>query len=79
MHTVFSTIPRTPDAVDFLVPHDKPDYFQAAPWRHRLLRLDRQFDCTLLTFSRILSRRGLAHRTHLVGCVMSCLCVSGRV
>src|SRR5262245_45202028 len=39
--------------------------------RASLLRLDGQFDCALLEFSGILSRRGLAHRTHLVYCVSS--------
>src|SRR5262245_57903278 len=39
--------------------------------RNRLLRLDRQFDCTLLKCGRILSRRGLTHRTHLVCCESS--------
>src|SRR6516162_8561665 len=38
---------------------------------NRLLRLDRQFDCTLLKFGRLRSRRGLAHRTHLVCCESS--------
>src|SRR5262245_20536595 len=36
-----------------------------------LVRLDREFDCALLEFSRIFFCRGLAHRTHLVCCVMS--------
>jgi hypothetical protein len=39
--------------------------------RDRLLRLDRQFHRTFLKFSRIFSRRGLTHRTHLVCCVVS--------
>src|SRR5918912_3677861 len=36
-----------------------------------LVRLDRELDCALLEFSGIFFRRGLAHRTHLVGCVSS--------
>src|SRR5215510_6745757 len=39
--------------------------------RDSLLRLDGQFDGALLECSGILSRRGLAHRTHLVYCVSS--------
>ena len=39
--------------------------------RNGLFRLDRQFYCTLLKFRGIFFRRGLAHRTHLVGCVRS--------
>src|SRR5262245_24047828 len=38
---------------------------------NRLVRFDRQFHRTFLKFGRILFRRGLAHRTHLVGCVSS--------
>src|SRR5262249_47491823 len=36
---------------------------------HRLVCCDRQCAGALLQCSRIVSRRGVAHRTHLVGCV----------
>jgi hypothetical protein len=36
-----------------------------------LLRLNGQFDCPLLELCGLFCRRGLAHRTHLVGCVSS--------
>src|SRR5262249_30257952 len=36
-----------------------------------LSRLPSQFDCPLLAFREIFFRRGLAHRTHLICCMMS--------